>query len=265
VRALIRLLSLELFGRSLTLADFPKLRAIRGLGMTDKPGYAEILADKFDYTNTYYDREPRFDFTELHPQLAGTYDFILSSDVLEHIAPPVEHAIEEACRLLKPRGFLAVTVPCIATGMQEHFPNLHDYRVVPLGTTSVLVNRRRDGTLEVHDNLAFHGGHGAVLEMRLFAAAELRGALLASGFQEVDFMTSDVPDSGILFDPDVSQPLIARKERFALEGLARTQLIGEWAATHTAMRRLTEQVRMAEESRWLRLGRMIGLGPNFRS
>src|SRR5438270_6461431 len=74
LRALIHLLSMELFGRTLVLADFPKLKAIRGLGMTDKECYASILAEKFDYTNTHYDREPRLDFTAQHPELAGAYD-----------------------------------------------------------------------------------------------------------------------------------------------------------------------------------------------
>src|SRR4030081_2819684 len=75
IRALIHLLSLELFGESLILREFPRLKSIRGLGMTDKEGYADILAEKFDYTNTYYDREPRFDFTETHTDRYGTYDF----------------------------------------------------------------------------------------------------------------------------------------------------------------------------------------------
>ena len=52
VRALIHLLSLELFGRSFPLVEFPELKAIRALGMTDKEGYARLLAVKFDYTNT---------------------------------------------------------------------------------------------------------------------------------------------------------------------------------------------------------------------
>src|SRR5258708_3705244 len=89
LRALIHLLSMELFGQDLLLRDFPKLKAIRGIGMTDNKCYAEILADKFDYANTFYDREPCFDFTEPHPLHAGMYDFILSADVLEHIAPPI--------------------------------------------------------------------------------------------------------------------------------------------------------------------------------
>src|SRR5579871_1608766 len=77
VRALIHLLSMELFGQSLPLPGFPALRALRALGMTDKDSYSGRLAEKFDYTNTYYDREPRFDFTETHAGLAGTYDFII--------------------------------------------------------------------------------------------------------------------------------------------------------------------------------------------
>jgi hypothetical protein len=95
------MLSLELFGQSFPLVEFPRLKAIRALGMTDKQGYARILEDKFDYTNTYYGREPRFDFTESHVDLHGAYDFILSADVLEHVAPPLGRVMGEIGRLLK--------------------------------------------------------------------------------------------------------------------------------------------------------------------
>jgi SAM-dependent methyltransferase len=169
LRALIHLLSMELFGQSLVLAEFPKLKAIRGLGISDQPGYARILAEKFDYTNTFYDREPRLDLAELHPELRGSYDFILLADVIEHIAPPLERALEEACRLLKPHGFLGITIFCNpADQMFEHFPALNEYRIVSLGKSPVLINRRRDGTLEIRDDLIFHGGSGATLEMREF-------------------------------------------------------------------------------------------------
>src|SRR5262249_62318093 len=61
LRALIHLLSIELFGQSIPLPEFPRMKSIRGLGMSDKECYARLLAEKFDYTNTFYDREPRFD------------------------------------------------------------------------------------------------------------------------------------------------------------------------------------------------------------
>ena len=89
LRALIHLLSLELFGQSMPLPEFPRLKSIRGLGMSDKDCYSKTLAEKFDYTNTFYDREPRFDSSNPDPALWNQYDFILSADVLEHVGPPV--------------------------------------------------------------------------------------------------------------------------------------------------------------------------------
>jgi SAM-dependent methyltransferase len=281
-RALIHLLSMELFGRSLILADFPRLRSIRALGMSDKQCYAGLLQEKFDYRNTYYDREPQFDFSKPHRDLWGTLDFVLSADVLEHVAPPVEDAMAEIQRLLKPHGFLVATVPCTSgEAMREHFPDLHDYRVLQLGGASVLVNRRRDGQLEVRDDLIFHGGFGTTLEMRQFTVPALQERLLASGFQSVRFLNEDVPELGILFDSDVSQPLVALREQpFALAGPPRAELVDLWRAAEDkawqydqlasevkGLERenavLTEQIRLASESRWVRLGRMFGVGPKF--
>lgn len=259
LRALMHLLSLELFGRSLCLVEFPRLKAIRGLGMTDKECYALRLAERFDYTNTHYDREPRFDFTEAHPQLAGMYDFIISADVIEHIAPPVERALEETCRLLGPRGFLAVTVYCDpGDRYREHFPELHEYRVVPLGGSPVLINRRRDGALEIREDLVFHGGSGATLEMREFGMTELTAKLRAAGFCEVYYLTENLPEIGVLFDRDVSQPLIARKQPFLMNAAAQAQLVDVWRAAEARADVLAARM---EASRWLRLGKRLGLGP----
>jgi hypothetical protein len=58
-RSLIHALSVELFGESLVLNDFPELKSLRGLGISDKTDYAERLEHKFDYRNTYYDRPPQ--------------------------------------------------------------------------------------------------------------------------------------------------------------------------------------------------------------
>jgi SAM-dependent methyltransferase len=271
LRALIHLLSIELFGQSLVLAEFPKLKAIRGLGISDQQGYARILAEKFDYTNTFYDREPRLDLAELHPELRDSYDFILLADVIEHIAPPLERALEEACRLLKPRGFLGITIFCNpADQMYEHFPELNEHRIVSLGKSPVLINRRRDGTLEIRDDLIFHGGPGATLEMREFGITELNAKLLAAGFLEVHLLTENLPKIGVLFDENVSQPLVARKEPFVMEKWARSQLIDEWLGLWNNISEerqranlLAAQIRLAAESRWVRLGRMFGVGPKF--
>ena len=110
MRALIHLLCLELFGQSIPAVDFPRLKGVRGVGLSDQECYARILAEKFDYTNTWYDREPRLDIR--HPAQAwiGACDFVLAADVIEHIAPPMETALAAVRSLLKPNGFFGVTV-----------------------------------------------------------------------------------------------------------------------------------------------------------
>ena len=270
-RALIHLLSMELFDQSITLADFPVIKSIRGLGMSDKEGYASILAEKFDYTNTFYEREPRFDFTEEHPTVYGSYDFILSADVLEHIAPPVERALEETVKLLKPTGFLGITVYCHPSDvLREHFPDLHTYRTVALGDSVVLINRRADGRLEIRDDLVFHGGTGETLEMREFGVTSLKQKLLGAGFHDVHLLNEDIAPHGILFDPDVSQPLIARKAPYMISRAAVRELISNLRELTDQRDRaryeleiLTTERSMAADSRWLKVGRKLGVGPDL--
>lgn len=180
------------------------------------------------------------------------------------MAPPVERALEEIARLLKPNGFLVATVPCTPDDvMREHFPGLHEYRVIRLGAGGVLVNRRADGTLEARDHLAFHEGPGEVLEMRQFGPSGLRARLTEAGFREVSFLLDDVPEAGIRFDADVSQPLVARKETFGLSAAARGELVDNWMAAHRESQARGERQRMASRSRWVRLGRLFGVGPKF--
>jgi len=86
------------------------------------------------------------------------------------------------------------------------------------------------------------------------------------------------------FDADVSQPFVARKDAFVVDLAVRTQLVEEWRASRREAEderkragllavererereragRLALQTRLASRSRWLRLGRKLGLGPKF--
>jgi len=109
-RGLMAALSIELFGMAMTLPDFPRVKSLRGLGTTDAPQYAKRLAEVFDYRNTYFDREPRFDLSAV-PEESGKYDFLISSDVFEHVRHPVDQAFRNAYQMLKPNGVLVFTVP----------------------------------------------------------------------------------------------------------------------------------------------------------
>src|SRR6478672_1043171 len=110
-RSLIHVLSLELFGISLPLPHFPRVKSLRGLGLSDPAQYANLLTEKFDYRNTFYDREPRFDIAHPNQEEFGKYDFLMSSEVFEHVPPPAGASFESAFRLLKQGGVLVLTVP----------------------------------------------------------------------------------------------------------------------------------------------------------
>ena len=87
-RALMRMLSREIFGMNMRNSDFSFSKDFRGLGMSDSMDHAKKLTEKFDYRNTYYDREPNFDITQVGNHELGSYDFIISSEVLEHVVAP---------------------------------------------------------------------------------------------------------------------------------------------------------------------------------
>jgi SAM-dependent methyltransferase len=282
---MIYLLSSELLAEGLTLPDFPRIRAIKGIGLSDDASYAVPLAGKFDYTNTFYDREPFLDITQPDPELYGTYDFILSSDVFEHVPAPVERTFEQCHKLLKPGGFLCITVPStLDENTLERYPDLHDYAIVPLGDEQVLVNRKKDGTLEVHDKLTFHGGHGSTLEMRLFSQRHLAEKLRNCGFSEVRFQADSVEKFGIMLK-EWSRPLVARKEPFVPARDAFRQVLQQYQsraeelsqvheqlaeASADVLRLLGErevmetQLRAVAQSKWVKLGNRLGRGPKVR-
>lgn len=215
LRSLVALLSREIFGVAMALPEFPTMKGIRALGMSDSPEVAGRLAEKFDYTNTFYHQAPVFDVTKPDDRDVGRYDFILSSEVMEHVPPPVERAFQSLHAMLKPDGLLLMTTPYTIGGKTaEHFPDLHEFTLASLGGRPVLVNRRRDGATEVFEELVFHGGHGSTLEMRCFTDESLRRALLEAGFTSVHFSAENQPEFGVGHTEARSLPMVARKGRF---------------------------------------------------
>ena len=215
LRSVIALLAREIFGVEIALPDFPVLKGVRAMGMSDPEELAQRLAEKFDYTNTFYHQEPRLDVVEPAPEHTGRYDFILSSEVLEHVPPPVERAFANLNRLLKPDGLLLLTVPYTIGGRTaEHFPELNEYALASPGGRTVLVNRRRDGSLEVFENLSFHGGDGSTLEMRVYTETSLKEILAGAGFGGVHVAAEDVPEFGVRHGESWSLPIVGRKGNF---------------------------------------------------
>jgi hypothetical protein len=213
MRSLMYLLSMELFGRPLTLPEFPPDKSIAGLGLSDWEGYSHRLEQLFDYTNTFYHREPRLDVTRQDPARDGRYTFIIASDVYEHI--PLEGlgaAFANAYRMLRRDGFMLFTVPFAKRGETvEHFPRLHDFRIEETDGSRVLRNRTATGEEEVFGDLIFHGGDGSTLEMRHFSERGLRRAFANAGFSSVEVRFGSYPIFGILWPMDWAVPMVIRK------------------------------------------------------
>jgi SAM-dependent methyltransferase len=211
-RAVIHHLSMRLFGRSLRIGDFPDTaRDIEGIGMSDSDKYARPLAEKLRYTNTFYHQAPRLDIQSPRADYAGRFRFVISSDVFEHVAPPIERAFENLHRLLAPGGVLVLTVPFATEGRTvEHFPDLHDYAIARDAEGFVLTNRTVDGRQQTFRNLVFHGGPGTTLEMRLFSEPDLCRHLADAGFSDIQVHREPAFEYGIYWREPWSVPITAR-------------------------------------------------------
>lgn len=211
-RTLIWALCHGLFGENIALSSVQERHDLRGLGMSDADLYAERLPKKFNYINSYYHQEPRFDITKFDPAHESTFDFVVSSDVFEHVAPPVEQAFENLYRILKPGGICVLTVPYVLQGETvEHFPELHDYRLEQRNGRFVLINRTADGRQQIFQDLVFHGGPGSTLEMRVFSLPNLKQTIRNSGFASVEVLNEEVPEFGILRENATGAPILLRK------------------------------------------------------
>jgi SAM-dependent methyltransferase len=200
-RSIVHCLSLGLYGQSIPLPDFPIRKGLLGLGMSDWEGYALPLAEKLGYTNAFYHQEPFFDITRPPDDWTDRYDFVVSSDVMEHVAPPIQDAFDNLFRILRPGGFLVLSVPFVnGQPTREHFPDLHRYEMLEEGQEWVLRNKTKDGTDNTYRNLTFHGGPGTTVEMRVFGQADLLQNLAEAGFTEIEVMEAPESSYGILWN-----------------------------------------------------------------
>ena len=212
MRAIVRLLSVELFGKAMPLPAFPVDASIRGIGMSDWEGIARPLAQKFSYVNTFYHAEPRMDIADIDEALVARHRFLISGDVFEHIPLfALERAFRNSRRLLEPGGIFILTVPFVREGeTREHFPRLHDFRIEEVEGRRRLLNRTADGEDEVFENLVFHGGEGSTLEMRMFSEGDLLRRLRDAGFSSVQVRIDHDPAFGVDWPIDYAVPIVAR-------------------------------------------------------
>jgi SAM-dependent methyltransferase len=251
-------LSRALFGLDLKLPDFPLLKSIRGLGISDSDTYSDRLESRFSYTNTFYHRAPRFDLLQPDEKEFGKYDFVVCSDVLEHVPDPVDRAFATLGGLLKATGILVLTVPYShQPDTIEHYPELADSVFAEIDGRTVLVGRSTSGEYRVFDRLTFHGGIGSTLERRIFSDQSIRTMLAAAGFASVRFDPAENREFGVVYAAPCSLPIIATRAPFALSAGGVTELVEQVSAARAFSHALGK-------SRWLRLGRALGVGPDLK-
>jgi hypothetical protein len=159
-RWLIHRLSLELFGRSIPLAEFPRRKSIQGLGLTDPAVIADVLTRRFSYRNTHLTTAPQFDI-RCDDSPVGPLDFLIASEVFEHVEPPVSSAFENASRILKDSGVLLFTVPWVFDGdAATAIGDLQDWNLQKGPNGWEIVNRKPNGTVERIGNLSPDGRPG---------------------------------------------------------------------------------------------------------
>lgn len=213
MRSLIYVLAVELFGKAFVLPEFPESKEIVGAGMSDWDGYAIPLSQKLGYTNTYYHKEPKLDIRQINERQQNKYDFIISSDVFEHIQHPVSIAFSNTSRLLKPGGLFLFTVPYEKHGFtREYYPDLFDFRFEQRDEQTVVINTTVDGETQIFTDPVFHGGDGFTLEMRMFTEQSLIKELEDCNFTSIRIHNQHFPPYGIIWPMDWALPITARKE-----------------------------------------------------
>jgi SAM-dependent methyltransferase len=209
-RAVTAALQERLFGKVQPLAQLPQHKEIKGLGMSETGVYCHLLNQKFEYVNTFLDRPPMLDIMDPAPEYLERFDFVICSDVMEHVPQPVALAFANLRRLLRPGGTLVFTVPySFGDGVHEHFPDLCSYELRGTGADTYLVNTNSDGEETIYRDLHFHGGHGSTLEMRLFSLGGVIELLGEAGFRETKIHDGHLPYWGVVNLDLTSHPITA--------------------------------------------------------
>ncbi len=208
-RAICYIFTKHFYGECKILCEIPTNKELSGIGMSDA-GWSKYLSEKFNYINTYYHMEEYLDiYNDEHVNKFHNLDFIISSDVFEHINifPGLQIAFNNLNKMLKNGGILIFSVPYgINIEHKEHYPLLYDYKIINENGNFLLENKTINGEIETYNNLCFHGGPGNVLEMRIFSKDSIIDYLSKSGFHKITFheITKDMNKYGIFWGNDTT-------------------------------------------------------------
>lgn len=174
------------------------------VGVSDGVVTEKFLTKKFgpDYRNFHFHQTPHLDVKNPPENLISSADLVVCSEVLEHVAAPVHIAFEGLFSILRPGGYLVLSVPHTdRAGVHvEHFPPLSNLKVHENDGVAVLTGLTSHGQVFESNDLVFHGGIGETLEHRVFSECSLVSFLESAGFKEI-VATHNSRFHGVVFEP----------------------------------------------------------------
>ncbi len=220
--AIIHTLCSEIYGNNIPLVNQPPKKDVRVVGLSDGPRYSSLLDEKFDYTNTFYHKEPFLDITSPSADEADKYDVLISTEVFEHVIGDVSSAFNGALSVLKPGGLLILTVPFVNNGdHQEHYPGLESYEGREIENNWIVDLKYAGGRVDTDLEPIFHGGPGQTLEVRVFSRDSVLESLRTSGFTDIEVLDDNLPEHGVNWGK-ASRLITARKMDTAKHNSAET-------------------------------------------
>lgn len=211
MRSIIHCFTTEVLKENVALNQVQS-KNISGVGLSDWEGYASHLREKFNYQNSYFHQEPRLDICRPTEKWINSCDFLISTDVFEHVLPPSKTAFEGSYSILKPGGVIVMTAPYGDNKETlEHYPDVVDFATVKLGDNYIVVIQSDKGTYYLDEKPVFHGGPGTTLEMRIFSHSDIVAQLEAAGFIDIKLHNTAVPEWGIFPPHHFGLPITARK------------------------------------------------------
>jgi SAM-dependent methyltransferase len=156
----------------------------RGVGLSDHMSLVGALGAKFGYTNSYYHQFPRLDLLAIPVEQQHVFDFVICSDVLEHVPPPADLALTGVYQLLKNGSFAILSVPPWAgreAPTKEFYPDLASW--VEFEDRVEWIDG--EGRPHVDHSPEFHGGQGQTLAFREWGMEDFCIRLLDVGFKVV--------------------------------------------------------------------------------
>lgn len=194
------------------ISDLPEDWSRRGVGCSDHFATASRLPTRLSYTNTYHQRFPKIDILDPPEDLLRDgVEFVICSNVMEHVEPPHAYGYAGLYAMLRPGGFAVVSLPVFdQPATVEHYPGMTSYELLD-GPVVRWVDAHGDQHIDADPEM--HEGEGLVLAFRRFAPADEQNALYAAGFTSV-WEVPPHPELGVFSLPYPGAGVyLARKER----------------------------------------------------